>query len=184
VTLLVILGLSHTVQAADFTCSGGDVACLIAAINQANANGHKNTIELQAGAYNLTAVDNDTNGPNGLPSITSTLTIKGAGANATSITRIFGTQPPFFCLIHVAATGNLTLEGVTLSGGGFELIQGGGLVNDGGTIQVVRSAITGNAGSLAGGLVNNAGTVSFEQTTLSGNGGDSLPARSIVPMVL
>jgi hypothetical protein len=65
-----------------------------AAINLANVNGHKNTIVLEAGGYILTAVDNDTNGPNGLPSITSTLTIKGvAGANATGITRISGGRP-------------------------------------------------------------------------------------------
>jgi hypothetical protein len=172
-TLCLTLVLIQPAQAEIFHCGGGNVACLIAAINLANANGHKNTIVLEAGAYTPTAIDNDTNGPNGLPSITSTLTIKGvAGANATGITRIFGSQPPFFRLMHVAATGNLTLEGVTLSGGiGFT--QGGGLVNDGGTIHVVRSAITGNSAPSGGGLFNNAGTVSFEQTTVSHNNGSN-----------
>ena len=42
-------------------------SCLIAAINEANANGEANTIRLEAGTYTLTAVDNRTDGPNGLP---------------------------------------------------------------------------------------------------------------------
>ena len=70
-----------------FQCPVADVTCLIAAINQANANGRDNTIVLAAGAYTLAAVDNDTDGANGLPSVTGTLTIRGAGADMTSISR-------------------------------------------------------------------------------------------------
>jgi hypothetical protein len=44
---------------------GGDVACLGAAINPANANGEADTINLETGTYTLTAVDNDPDGPNG-----------------------------------------------------------------------------------------------------------------------
>src|SRR5262245_59552861 len=75
-----ILGLWKLSQAAEFTCAGGDVACLIDAMNDANANGEENTITLATGAYTLTAVDNDTDGPNGLPSVTGRMTIRGAGA--------------------------------------------------------------------------------------------------------
>src|SRR6516225_12210372 len=57
------------VQAEAFHCGAGDAPCLIAAITEANANGQRNTIFLDAGTYTLTAVDNDTDGPNGLPSI-------------------------------------------------------------------------------------------------------------------
>jgi hypothetical protein len=67
-TLGLALALPHSVQAKTFHCDADDVKCLIAAINQANANGDKNTIRLQAGTYTLTAVDND---ENGLPVITS-----------------------------------------------------------------------------------------------------------------
>ena len=66
--LLALVSLAPLSQAADFTCAAGDVACLITAINTANANGDANTITLEAGTYTLTAVDNDTEGPNGLPS--------------------------------------------------------------------------------------------------------------------
>ena len=44
-------------------------------------------IVLDAGTYTLTAVDNTTDGPNGLPSVTSPLTLTGAGAETTSLER-------------------------------------------------------------------------------------------------
>ena len=74
------------------------------AINEANANGEKNTIRLEAGTYTLTAVDNGTNGlpVNGLPVITSTLTITGRGAETTIIER--AVSAPFFRILTVAAT--------------------------------------------------------------------------------
>src|SRR5262252_5243489 len=93
VAAMVILGLAlarpSVVRAKTFHCSAGDVQCLIAAIKEANTNGTMNRIRLEAGTYTLTAVDNDMDGPNGLPSITSPqpLTIQGAGAEATIIER-------------------------------------------------------------------------------------------------
>jgi hypothetical protein len=113
--LIGTLGLWQPSLAAEFTCAGGDVACLIEAIKTANANGDANTITLEAGTYTLTAIDNDTNGPTGLPSITAGLTITGAGADTAMIERAAGAPP--FHLLHVAATGVLTLEGLTLRGG-------------------------------------------------------------------
>jgi hypothetical protein len=79
------------------------VACLIAAINTANVNGEVNTIRLESGTYTLTAIDNATDGSNGLPSITSPLTIVGAGAGNTIIERE-ATAPPFR-LLHVGPSG-------------------------------------------------------------------------------
>jgi hypothetical protein len=81
--LIGTLALSQPGQAGEFTCTSGDVACLIKAIREANANGEANTITLEAGTYPLTMVDNNTDGSNGLPSITSPLTLQGAGADAT-----------------------------------------------------------------------------------------------------
>src|ERR687897_3035128 len=103
------LMLSQHGQAAAFTCASGDVACLIKAMREANANGEANAITLEAGTYPLATVDNITDGSNGLPSITSPLTLQGAGADATVIERAAGIPP--FRLVHVAATGALTLEG-------------------------------------------------------------------------
>jgi hypothetical protein len=56
--LVGTLGLWQPSLAAEFTCTGGDVACLIRAINEANANGEENRITLAAGTFPLTTVDN------------------------------------------------------------------------------------------------------------------------------
>src|SRR5262245_55528286 len=114
--LLGLLGGWQMGHAADFPCPAtggvGDVACLSAAIKAANANGETNTIHLEAGTYTLTDVDNDTDVPNGLPSITSALTIQGAGAVLAR-----AATTPALRLVHVAASGTLTLTEVTLRGG-------------------------------------------------------------------
>jgi hypothetical protein len=146
VAIIAALGLaliiSTPVQARTFQCRAGDVRCLIAAITQANAQaGPSHEIRLAAGVYTLTQVHNPIDGANGLPSITCNLTIRGAGAELTTIERNDNT--PAFRLIHVAATGALTLEGLTLTGGngflnGFGA--GGGLLNQGGTL-VLTDAI-------------------------------------------
>jgi hypothetical protein len=119
VGLLALVSLAPRTQAADFSCAAGDVTCLINAINTANVNGDTNTITLEAGTYTLTAVDNLTEGSpnerNGLPSITSTLTVRGAGADTTILER--AATAPAFRLLHIAASGTLALEGLTLQGG-------------------------------------------------------------------
>ena len=121
VSLLVVLsgplGLPRPSPAhvVEFTCAAGEVACLIEAINQANANGEATTITLEAGTYTLTAINNTTDGANGLPSVTGVVTIQGAGADATVIER--DASAPGFRLVRVAATGSLTLQGLTLRQG-------------------------------------------------------------------
>jgi hypothetical protein len=150
VAAVAVLGLALArpagVQAKIFPCRAGDVQCLIDAITTANANGEANTITLEAGTYTLTTVDNTTNGPNGLPSVTGSVTIKGAGADATSLVR--EASAPDFRLGHVAATGNLTLDRLTLRGGGgsppnVANFDGGNLLNQGGTLTVTNTTLTG-----------------------------------------
>lgn len=60
-------------------------------------------IELTAEVL-LTAVDNSTDGPNGLPSVTSEITILGNGFE------IRRESLDAFRLLHVAASGDLTME--------------------------------------------------------------------------
>ena len=105
--LLVVSGLGSSGHAADLTCGAGDVACLLAAIRTANALTEPSTIRLATGIYTLRAVDNETDGPNGLPSVTKALSIQGSGAQATIIER--AADAPNFRLVHVAPTGTLTL---------------------------------------------------------------------------
>jgi hypothetical protein len=163
------LTLPVQVQAATFSCSGGDVSCLIATINAANGNGEKNTIFLDSGIYTLTAIDNSADGPNGLPSITGSVRLVGAGADNTIIER--QASSPGFRLIDVAATGSLTLRWLTLRGGAPHVPNNGGAIfNSGGNVRITDSFINGNAAQQGGGLYNAGGTVILTRSILSLNG--------------
>jgi hypothetical protein len=148
VAALVVLGLTlarpGVVQAKIFWCSAGDVPCLIAAIKAANANGTANTIFLRAGTYTLTAVDNRISlvGANGLPVITSVLTITGQGAETTIIERDF--SAPEFRLLQVATAGSLTLKRLTLRHGTIFSGDGGGGIHNAGTLRISHSIIDNN----------------------------------------
>jgi len=173
--LIGALGLAQPLRAAEFTCASGDVTCLIDAINQANANGKANRITLRRGTYTLTVVDNgdpfqfDTNG---LPVITSTLTITGTGAATTVIER--AASAPDFRLVHVAAAGTLTLRGLTLSGGGFSFGGSGGGIRNNGTLTLSHSTLSNNrAGGNGGGLFNDGGDVTIINSTVVSNSADN-----------
>jgi len=164
---LVLLGLARPLDAAEFACAAGDVACLISAIHAANANGTANTLTLAAGLYTLTAVDNTPDGPTGLPSITGRLTITGTGADTTIIERAAGA--PQFRLLHVAASGTLAVDGLTLQGGNLAgLPDGGGGVRNRGTLTMTHSLLRGHAASSGGGIYTTA-TLTITHSTVSGN---------------
>src|SRR5207244_8432450 len=127
--LIVFARLASSGQAADFTCADGDVACLITAIRTANGLDEPSVIRL-TGTHTLMAVDNQTDGPSGLPSVIKNLTLLGSGVQSTIIER--AATAPDFRLLHVAPTGALTLEGLTVQGGrmtsgSITLIGGGGV---------------------------------------------------------
>jgi hypothetical protein len=176
VGVLVVFGLGSTAPAAEFTCTGGNVACLVAAIRAANALTEPSTIRLAAGVYTLTAVDNTTDGPNGLPSVTRTLSIQGSDAQATIIER--APDAPDFRLVHVAPTGALALEGLTLRGGSSgsnaaDTFPGGGILNRGrvtlGHSRLVGNRAGGPGNAAGGGLFNIGGTVTLSSSTLADN---------------
>jgi hypothetical protein len=185
VALVTGLGLAllspSAIQARTFQCRAGDVACLIEAITQANAQpGPQHEIRLAAGTYTLTAVNNKTDGLNGLPSITSQLTIRGAGRKTTIIERQASTAAAFR-LMHVSPTGFLMLEQLTLQGGlageDFEhrdfFGRGGGLSIDAGTVTILNSTIASNTASrltsicVAEGFLGGGGLLSFGGSTVT-----------------
>jgi hypothetical protein len=203
--LLVLALLSWALPsgyAADFACTAGDVACLIEAITTSNGNGEANTLTLEPGIYTLTAVNNippegaSDSGPNGLPIITSPLTLRGAGAEATILER--DSNAPPFRILDVAAAGTLALSGLTVRGGGGENFQGngGGILNlgtvtitasivsdnstafrnggggifNGGTLTLTNSIISRNSTSLGGGIANS-GRLTITHSTISANSG-------------
>ncbi len=141
-----------------------DVNELINTINIANGSGGADTINLAADCtYTLTTVNNDTDGPNGLPSITSEITINGNGA---TIER--GSTDPFR-IFHVDSGGNLTLNNITIASGDAGGNPGGGIYNAG-TLSINNSTLSGNTGGYGGGILNS-GTLSISNSTLSGNTG-------------
>src|SRR5262245_40018461 len=102
VAMVGMLMAMSPVQAAEFTCPSADVACLIKAINRANANGEANTIILEAGTYRLTERAPEAEGSNGFPAITSPLTITGSEVETTETVLERGATAPSFRLLYIA----------------------------------------------------------------------------------
>jgi hypothetical protein len=153
------------------TISAGDTSGLISAISTANTNGSSvDTICLTANStYTFTAVNNSTDGPNGLPSITTDITIVGNGA---TITR--DPAAPAFRIFHVAAGGSLTLAGVTLSGGSATSASpgnDGGAIYNRGTVNLTgNTSITNSTASADGGAVYNRGMFNIAaESSIAGN---------------
>ena len=163
---------------AEIHCPSGDVQCLIEAIEVANVNELPTTLILEAGIYSLTAINNTMIGPNGLPSVSGTLTIRGAGRGATIVERANDGEF-FFRLVHIQATGVLTFEELTLRGGKFNPRgtdftdvsgAGAGIFNDGGALTLTKTVLRNNkALASGGGLYSRGGTVTIANSRLIRN---------------
>ncbi len=145
-TIIAVLGGA---VACTTTVPASDVLSLISAIFAANTNPDLDTLCLATGStYTLTTVNNTTSGANGLPPITSPLTIVGNGA---TITR--DPAAPAFRLLFVDDTGDLTLQDVTLTRGLASGVEpgddGGGVYNDR-TLTVLDSTIANNTANSDG----------------------------------
>ncbi|MGH8568658.1 MAG: hypothetical protein ACREXU_11735, partial [Gammaproteobacteria bacterium] len=148
---------------------------LVDAINAANTNGSVGGCTAGSGAdvivlppnstHTLTAVNNTTYGSNGLPLVTSPITIQG---NGSTITRD-PSAPDFFRILAVGQnTGNLSLHETRISGGmASSGRRGGGLYNFS-TLTLINSTVAGNAAERGGGVLNR-GTLSLNSSTVSGN---------------
>jgi hypothetical protein len=189
------LALVRPALATTFRCLAGDVQCLIAAIVTANVRGQAHTIRLEAGTYTL---QRDQSFDDGLPIITSALTITGASAGTTILER--ASSAPAFRLVDVAPTGSLTLTRLALRGGAprgvggaiftrgrltldhvtleSNVTDGGGIFNVGGRVTITASRLVGNGGGHdSGGLQNTEdGTVTITGTTFLHNGADGAGA--------
>ena len=180
---------ANVIQVAPSAVAAGGSSCsLIDAINAANNNaatgacpaGDDKTnggdvIVLSAGTYKIGSIDNDWYGPNGLPPITSKITIVGdpkgtvimrsssQGVQAFRIFFVGGGQSvanynPPSDFSTLPGPGNLTLINLTLENG---LAQGGA----GGA-----SALGSAGGGLgAGGAIYNQGTLTLQGVTIVGN---------------
>lgn len=122
--------------------------------------------------YWLAVVDNYTDGANGLPSVTSDITING---NDSKLIRINTIKEPHFRILHIAATGKLALNSITISNGSLrknderDFGDGGGLLNRG-EVTMKSSRVSANSadGGNGGGIAN-LGTLALINTTVSNN---------------
>jgi hypothetical protein len=159
------------------------VSDLIADINAANQAGGSNTITLVApttSPYDLTAVDNTTDGLTGLPVIAANdnLTIVG---NGDAIARSTAPGTPAFRLLDVAGGASLTLQNLTLEGGlafGSGVLAEGGAVFNQGTLHLNGVTVQNNIArgqigfgvSAAGGGIFSSGSLTLEGgTTVQNN---------------
>jgi hypothetical protein len=173
-TLVLTLTSTGMASAKVFRCASEDVSCLIGSIRSANERGGPDTIILEAGNYTLTVIDNtEDRGREGegnfLPSITSRLTIEGAGPTETIIESVIGSIGfGFGRILHIAPTGDLALHGVTIQGGFAE--DGGGIFNRG-TLTITQSVIRDNIVFFGfGGGILNLGTLRILDSRITGNG--------------
>lgn len=95
----------------------------------------------------------------------ATTTILGPGANLLSIN---GTGGGSRCVAVYG--GSASLQGLTLSGGGRNVVAGGGLYNSGGTVSLTACVISGSSAiSYGGGLYNKEGTTTLTDCAITGN---------------
>ncbi|GAA5201737.1 hypothetical protein GCM10023322_82330 [Rugosimonospora acidiphila] len=144
------------------------VACdpnaLIAALLLANA-GSGGTLSLAPGCtYTLTANQDG----NGLPPITRAVSILGNDARL-----VRAANAAAFRLFEVRAGGDLTLAGLTLSGGSATpatAVDGGAIrIDQGGAGRFTDVTLSGNHAAAQGGAVYNAGSLSLIRCALAGN---------------
>jgi hypothetical protein len=172
VALFFLLSIS-VCAAAVFNCSSGDVACLINAINAANANAEADTISLESGVYTITAAaETNDDGPNGLPSITTAITIVGDRSLIRRDPTFGQFDGPELRIFHVGETGNLTIDSLIIAGGFLSDLgrDGPGILNRG-TTNVTNSTISRNVtifGS-GGGIYNMNGTLTVDGSIITDN---------------
>jgi hypothetical protein len=102
--------------------------------------------------------------------VAKTITIEQWPGQASAV--VDGGGLPGLSVFLVFSAGNLTLDGLTVTGGSSTL--GGGVFNNGGTVTITDSTITGNTSTSttaepAGGGIFNGGTLTITDSTITGN---------------
>ena len=159
----------------------GDADALISAITTANTNNQADTILLAFGCtYTLTAINNNTFGPNGLPAILNDgashgLTLLGNGA---TIARSSAIDTPDFRLFYVSPDSSLSLKNITLLNGRAVGFAGGNGAAE--NVGPNNGGAGGGSAGVGGAIFNNNGNLSILNSALSnnqavgGNGGNGI----------
>ncbi len=172
VPLSLLLAFGPPLPAAVIVADGGacDLASAILAANSDSAQGgcpagSGADVILLTTDVTLTAVDNQTDGDNGLPSITGELIIRGDGVAHRGIVRDPGA--PAFRILHVADGAVVEVENLSLRNGNASGNRGGAIRN-GGDLTVRQSVLAGNV-ALLGGAISSSSTGVATKVTISGS---------------
>jgi CSLREA domain-containing protein len=154
-----------------------DMRCTLrAAVQEINASGAADTIDLAIGTYELDTIggSGEDAAATGDLDVTSTITILGEGAGAscpqagTTCIQAGGDGLPQDRVFDVLSTGNLTLEDLTVADGDVSGSNGGGVRNHG-IVRLERCEVRGNEADVGGGLYSNGTSASVIDSTFVGN---------------
>jgi hypothetical protein len=161
-----------------FPCTAGDAECIKTAIAQSNLQpARQDVIELDASTFVFTRQDNgdNVNGFTATAIILGNLTIRGQGASQTILARDDAEGTPLFRLLHIGASGRVTLAHLTIQGGAVSPVffnRGGGIFNEG-DLLVHDAVITENEAWIGGGIHNGlTGTLRLLRCAITGNTAD------------
>ena len=164
----------------NFNIPDGDVAALIAAINAAQDEAcfpGVTTINLASGGnYTFTAVHNNTDGANALPSITTPIVINGNGSFLGRDSGGLLVAPRFapdMRIFHIAPGGSLELRQTDIAYGqlpsevpGFN--SSGGAILNRGSLTLIDSTVSQSYADLGGGIYNT-GSLTMRNSTVGMN---------------
>ena len=165
------LGMTPTAEAVTFTVTNttdANPGSLRAAIDAANTNANNPTVDqinFQSGLTGTIATNS------ALPTVTDPLEIVGPGASTLTV----NAQSMSWRIIALGIT-DLTISGLTLSGGSATGVGGAITSTSSGNLTIQNSTLSGNTATVDGGAIYAAfgSTVAIKKSTLSGNTAGSL----------
>jgi hypothetical protein len=135
---------------------------LRAAIEQGNLDSAKDTITFDPAVRGTITLST------ALPDLSAGMEIEGPGPASLRVARSGVTGTPEFSIYKVRTGAEVTISGLTITGG--LAINGGGGIDNSGTLTVTDTAISGNsADAIGGGIFNDYGTLTISGSTISNN---------------
>jgi RTX calcium-binding nonapeptide repeat (4 copies)/Calx-beta domain len=137
----------------------GSLRQAIVAIN------HPDSLANQTITFTGTATQGTVNLQTALPTLGRNVVVDGPGAGNLTVSGSGAVR-----IFNVISGVNVTLEGLTIANGrGTGTENGAGIFNDGGTLTIANSTLSGSSANVGGALYNRNGTVTLSNSTLSNN---------------